>query len=370
MATETENSREQLDDGDFIRHQLHSGGDSSMRRYSKLVLASPNLWSLIKYEFVCLWMPMPGAPGLALRRLLVKRLFASCGAGSIFGRSITLRHPDNTNLGQSVVLDDYCLLDARGAGEDGISLADRVMVNRGASIQAKVGAISIGEGTGVGAYSQIISQGPIHIAENVSIAAMSMIAGGRYDVDISADAPDTKKRFTDGPIIIEPNVRIGMRSTILDGVHIGRNAIIAPGSVVFDDVPPDTVVMGCPARPLRQRKLRGARASLKNDSVGTTPVEDLDIGPSSSSDSDDIRMIIQRYLEEIHYANFGHGQLGIDDSLFDHNIIDSVGLVGIITMLEDSFGIELDGDDLVPEKMSTVRGLIGIVKNKRQIRQT
>lgn len=365
MATETSKTREQLDDGDFIRHQLHVGGESSMRRYSRLVLATPGLWSLLKYEFICMWMPMPGALGLALRRLLVKRLLASCGAGSIFGRSITLRHPDNLRVGQSVVLDDYCLIDARGAGEAGITLADRVMVNRGASIQAKVGAISIGEGTGVGAYSQIISQGPIHIAENVSIAAMSMIAGGRYDVDISADAPDAKKRFTDGPIMIESNVRIGMRSTILDGVHIGRNAIIAPGSVVFDDVPPDTVVMGCPARPLRQRKLRSAEPSPKSESVSATLVEGRRIDPVPSSYSDDIRVVIQRYLEETHYANFGHGQLSIDDSLFDQNIIDSVGLVGIITMLEDSFGIELDGDDLVPEKLSTVRGLISIVENQR-----
>jgi len=365
VATETSKSREQLDEGDFIRHQLHAGSESSMRRYSKLVLAKPSLLSLLKYEFICMWMPLPGALGLVLRRLLVKRLLASCGAGSIFGRSITLRHPDNVHVGQSVVLDDYCLIDARGAGEEGITLADRVMVNRGASIQAKAGAISIGEGTGIGAYSQIISQGPIHIAENVSIAAMSMIAGGRYDVDISPDAPEIKKRFTDGPIVIEPNVRIGMRSTILDGVHIGRNAIIAPGSVVFNDIPPDTVVMGCPAKPLRQRKIRGAGAVPKAKPVSAPSVDDQCTDPAPRNGSDDIRMVIQGYLEEIHYANFSDGQLSLDDSLFDHNVIDSVGLVGIITMLEDSFDIELDEDDLVPEKLSTVRGLISIVETKR-----
>lgn len=370
MATETGKSREQLDDGEFIRHQLHSGNESSMKRYSKLVLAKPNLMSLLKYEFICMWMPLPGALGLGFRRLLVKRLIASCGSGSIFGRSITLRHPDNVHVGRSVVLDDFCLIDARGAGEDGIVLGDRVMVNRGASIQAKVGAISIGEGTGVGAYSQIISQGPIRIAENVSIAAMSMIAGGRYDVDIAPDEPNAKRRFTDGPIVIESNVRIGMRSTILDSVHIGRNAIVAPGSVVFDDVPPDTVVMGCPARPLRQRKIRTTEVKKKSKPVTVPPPDDRYTDMPSLNGSNDIRVVIQGYLEEIHYANFGNGQLGLDDSLFDHNVIDSVGLVGVITMLEDRFDIELDYDDLVPEKLSTVRGLISIVENKRGERRT
>jgi acetyltransferase-like isoleucine patch superfamily enzyme/acyl carrier protein len=365
VATESRKSREQLDEGDFIRHQLHSGSESSMTRYSKLVLAKPNLLSILKYEFICMWMPLPGALGLALRRLLVKRLLASCGSGSIFGRSITLRHPDNIHVGRSAVLDDYCLVDARGAGAEGIVLGDRVMVNRGASIQAKVGTISIGEGTGVGAYSQIISQGPIHISENVSIAAMSMIAGGRYDVDIAPDAPNAKTRFTDGPIVIESNVRIGMRSTILDGVHIGRNSIIAPGSVVFDDVPPDTVVMGCPARPLRQRTIRSSERVQKSTQVDAHKDDDRRNNKRSSNVPNDIKLVIQDYLEETHYASFSDGQLGLDDSLFDHNVIDSVGLVGIITMLEDRFNIELDADDLVPENLSTVRGLIGIVENKR-----
>ena len=40
-------------------------------------------------------------------------------------------------------------------------------------------------------------------------------------------------------------------------------------------------------------------------------------------------------------------------------------IVGVITMLESHFDIELDEDDLVPEKLSTVNGLAGIVESKR-----
>ncbi len=53
-----------------------------------------------------------------------------------------------------------------------------------------------------------------------------------------------------GPIIIEDNCVIGENALIFSNVRIGRNSIIGAGSVVISDVPPDTIVMGVPARPL------------------------------------------------------------------------------------------------------------------------
>jgi len=49
------------------------------------------------------------------------------------------------------------------------------------------------------------------------------------------------------PIIIEDNVWIGERSTILKGVKIGRGSIIASNSVVTKNVPAYTIVAGNPA---------------------------------------------------------------------------------------------------------------------------
>ncbi len=51
-----------------------------------------------------------------------------------------------------------------------------------------------------------------------------------------------------GKIVIRDNVFIGANSTIMPDVEIGPNAIVAAGSVVTHDVPPNTVVGGCPAR--------------------------------------------------------------------------------------------------------------------------
>lgn len=53
-----------------------------------------------------------------------------------------------------------------------------------------------------------------------------------------------------GPIVIHDNVFIGVGSIILPGVTIGENSIIAAGSVVSKDVPPNCVYGGVPARKL------------------------------------------------------------------------------------------------------------------------
>ena len=53
-----------------------------------------------------------------------------------------------------------------------------------------------------------------------------------------------------GKIVIRDNVFIGLGCIIMMDVEVGPNAIIAAGSVVTRDVPPNTVAGGCPARPI------------------------------------------------------------------------------------------------------------------------
>jgi acetyltransferase-like isoleucine patch superfamily enzyme len=53
------------------------------------------------------------------------------------------------------------------------------------------------------------------------------------------------------PIHIKRNVWIGAGATILPGVTIGENAIVAAGAVVSRDVPANTIVGGIPAKILK-----------------------------------------------------------------------------------------------------------------------
>jgi len=52
-----------------------------------------------------------------------------------------------------------------------------------------------------------------------------------------------------GPIVIEDNCIIGANAILFPNVRIGSNSIVGAGSVVISDVPPNTIVMGVPARP-------------------------------------------------------------------------------------------------------------------------
>jgi len=52
-----------------------------------------------------------------------------------------------------------------------------------------------------------------------------------------------------GPIVIEDNCVVGQDAILFPNIRIGKNSIVGAGSVVISDVPPDTIVMGVPARP-------------------------------------------------------------------------------------------------------------------------
>lgn len=69
----------------------------------------------------------------------------------------------------------------------------------------------------------------------------------------SPDVPPTQRPLSqDGVVIIGENVWIGDGVAVLAGARIGDGAIIGANSVVTGDVPPRTIAVGAPARPIRQ----------------------------------------------------------------------------------------------------------------------
>ena len=65
-------------------------------------------------------------------------------------------------------------------------------------------------------------------------------------------APDERHDLFPAPIRIGKNVWIGANATVLPGVMIGDNAVIAAGAVVTKDVPANAVAAGVPARAIRK----------------------------------------------------------------------------------------------------------------------
>ncbi|MCH5147932.1 MAG: acyltransferase [Clostridiales bacterium] len=106
----------------------------------------------------------------------------------------------------------------------------------------------------------------IIINRNVSITARSKVSLGNdvllgpnvvindgNHLFVDRDKPITTQGHTAKEIVIEDDVWIAANSVILKGVHIGKGAVVAAGSVVTKDVPPYAVVAGVPARQIKNR---------------------------------------------------------------------------------------------------------------------
>lgn len=114
--------------------------------------------------------------------------------------------------------------------------------------------IIIGDGTLIRDYSHITAIQSIRIGNGVLTGPNILITDNAHGASM-AELLDTPPRlrplYSKGPVVIEDNVWIGEKSSIMPGVHIGRGAIIAANSVVTHDIPPYCVVAGIPAKVIK-----------------------------------------------------------------------------------------------------------------------
>jgi acetyltransferase-like isoleucine patch superfamily enzyme len=107
--------------------------------------------------------------------------------------------------------------------------------------------VSIGANSRINRDCMIDVRGGVTIGDNVSISPQVAISTAAHS------ALDPGFRVEIRPVVIEDNVWIGMRATILGGVTLGRGSVVAAGAVVTKDVPPLTIVGGVPARAVGMR---------------------------------------------------------------------------------------------------------------------
>lgn len=102
--------------------------------------------------------------------------------------------------------------------------------------------ITVGENVFINMGCKFQDQGGITIDDGALIGHGVMMATLNHDL-----SSDRRGDMLPGPIHIGRNVWIGAGATILAGVSVGDNAVVAAGAVVTKDVRPDTVVGGIPA---------------------------------------------------------------------------------------------------------------------------
>ena len=234
--------------------ELHNIRMSAMQRYKQKAAGDLDWPGFIRYELanLCL-VNMGGGLGYRLRNLFYGPIFRQLDAGVIIGRGVVVRHPRRISLGAQVAIDDNVLLDASGAGVEGLRLGKRAIVSRNCIVQGKTGPVAIGENTDIGVNTIITSVSGIFLEPSVLVAGNCYIGGSRYYAG-RRDMPIMNQGwYSHGPIHIGEGSWIGAGVIVLDGVTIGKGCIVGAGAVVTRSLPDYSVSTGVPAKVIRYR---------------------------------------------------------------------------------------------------------------------
>src|SRR6476660_2344598 len=167
--------------GSRLQDELFSSR-SARDKYASLVVGRSGLGALLQYEFVvALAQARAGALGLVLRKQLYPWLLGGCGRNVVFGQNVVLRHPHKIHIGSNVVIDDNCLLDAKGESNQGIRIGDGVFVGRNSILSCKDGNIELKDGANIGFNCEVFSASSVTIGAGVLMAAYAYVIGGDHD---------------------------------------------------------------------------------------------------------------------------------------------------------------------------------------------
>ena len=192
-----------------------------------------------------------------LRGLWWRWRLGACHGVLFVGRRVQIFHPRYLHVGRSVTIEDDVRINA--LSQEGVWLGDNVSIGRFTMIEATGLLTRLGKGVRIGAnsnlgdYNFVGGAGGVIIGENVLVGQYVSFHPQNH-IFVDPNVPIKAQGTTQQGIVVEDDVWIGARVTILDGVRIGRGAVIAAGAVVTHDVPPYAVVGGVPARVIKWRK--------------------------------------------------------------------------------------------------------------------
>ncbi len=129
------------------------------------------------------------------------------------------------------------------------TVCHRAIIEDNALVNNVMGAVYLGENSLIGVGTTVI--GPVHIGTDVLIAQHAVISALNHSFeDISL--PIRQQGVTTRLIRLEDGCWLGAGAIVLPGVTVGKNSVVAAGAVVTRDVPDYSVVVGNPARVVRQ----------------------------------------------------------------------------------------------------------------------
>jgi acetyltransferase-like isoleucine patch superfamily enzyme len=183
---------------------------------------------------------------------------ASVGVRFGLGPDVRIEYPRCLYAGDDVTICAHAYLHClsrRGVRIGSHSSIERNMwLHCGGTLEDHAhGFFEIGEWSFVGCNAVMGAGGGIRIGNNVLIGQCVNIHAENHRF-ADASRPIREQGVTYQGVVVQDDVWIGSKATILDGVTIGQGAVIGAGAVVTNSVPPFAIVAGVPARVIGSRK--------------------------------------------------------------------------------------------------------------------
>lgn len=195
------------------------------------------------------------------------------------GRGTQLAYPQGTVFGEHWIrLGERCVIAEQVSLTVGLVPAEPDEVDYGPEP-----VIRLGDGVVIGRGSHVIAMAPIVVGDSVFCGPNVYITSTNHAY-ADTTRPIGEQWPSSAPVEIGAGSWLGVNSVVLPGARLGRNVVVAAGSVVRGEVPDHAVVAGAPARVVRrwdpvagwQPPLRSPAPSPLPEHV--TPQELLDVG--------------------------------------------------------------------------------------------
>ena len=212
--------------------------DDSMKTRELILLAAGRFWMLFRGFFK-------------------KGKFQRAGKRLFVGKRVSIKYGKKIKIGKVATINDNCYINA--LCKDGVTIGDYFNLGRNSIIDC-TGVISelgesliIGNNVGISPNFVIFVRGKVEVGNDVIIGPNVTIVSENHSFE-KTDIPIRLQGVSRRGVRIGNNCWIGANVTILDGVEIGDNSIIAAGAVVNKNVEPNSIVGGVPAKLIRTRR--------------------------------------------------------------------------------------------------------------------
>jgi acetyltransferase-like isoleucine patch superfamily enzyme len=188
-----------------------------------------------------------GGIGTKMRYWYYKKRLKACGINVRIGTNVVLQGLPYITIGDGAVIDANSVLVA------GKAHAQHILYKKNKDFEYQEGDLVIGQHTHIGIATVIQAHGGVQIADYCTTSAGCKIYSLSNDYAHSQEGTLLgSAHYISKPVVLKKNVWLGLNVTMLGGT-IAQDCFALPNSVIWGDIPENSVISGSPAQKIKVR---------------------------------------------------------------------------------------------------------------------